>query len=224
MLLLLLNLCSAFFFLIFNKCESCEFQAPLLEDDTVPFGEENHDQSRLKHPYVTICHVVFRAGAIFFYLFCNWFIDSFITSFVIVVLLLSMDFWTVKNITGRLMVGLRWWNYIDDDGVSHWVFESRKGNLQNRIHPSESRIFWLALFIAPAFWAIFFLVAILSFKFKWLLLVSIALALSGANLYGYLKCKFGQSGEGFSSSITSATSSFFRKQIIENVRWIFYSY
>lgn len=24
------------------------------------------------------------------------------------------------------MVGLRWWNYIDDEGKSHWVFESRK--------------------------------------------------------------------------------------------------
>jgi hypothetical protein len=29
-------------------------------------------------------------------------------------------------IAGRLMVGLRWWNYIDDDGKSHWVFEARK--------------------------------------------------------------------------------------------------
>lgn len=57
---------------------------------------------------------------------CGWFVNSFITSFVIIVLLLSMDFWTVKNITGRLMVGLRWWNYVDDDGKSHWVFESRK--------------------------------------------------------------------------------------------------
>lgn len=57
---------------------------------------------------------------------CGWFSDSFITSFVAVVLLLSMDFWTVKNVTGRLMVGLRWWNFVDDDGKSHWVFESRK--------------------------------------------------------------------------------------------------
>lgn len=40
-----------------------------------------------------------------------------------------MDFWTVKNITGRLMVGLRWWNYVDDDGKSHWVFESKKVRL-----------------------------------------------------------------------------------------------
>lgn len=57
---------------------------------------------------------------------CGWFSDSFITSFVFVVLLLSADFWTVKNITGRLLVGLRWWNYVDDAGASHWVFESRK--------------------------------------------------------------------------------------------------
>lgn len=31
-----------------------------------------------------------------------------------------------QNITGRLMVGLRWWNQVDDDGQSRWVFESRK--------------------------------------------------------------------------------------------------
>lgn len=37
-----------------------------------------------------------------------------------------MDFWTVKNVTGRLMVGLRWWNYVDDDGKSHWVYETKK--------------------------------------------------------------------------------------------------
>lgn len=31
-----------------------------------------------------------------------------------------------QNVTGRLMVGLRWWNQVDDDGRSHWVFEARK--------------------------------------------------------------------------------------------------
>ena len=30
---------------------------------------------------------------------------------------------------GRLLVGLRWWNYVDDEGKSHWIFESRKVNL-----------------------------------------------------------------------------------------------
>lgn len=28
--------------------------------------------------------------------------------------------------TGRLLVGLRWWNYIDEEGNSKWMFESRK--------------------------------------------------------------------------------------------------
>uniref|UniRef100_A0A0E9PZY1 Golgi apparatus membrane protein TVP23 homolog n=1 Tax=Anguilla anguilla TaxID=7936 RepID=A0A0E9PZY1_ANGAN len=45
---------------------------------------------------------------------------------VTIILLLSSDFWTVKNITGRLMVGLRWWNQVDDDGKSQWMFGSRK--------------------------------------------------------------------------------------------------
>lgn len=85
---------------------------------------------RSRHPYVTISHIFFRSLAIVVYLFFTPFIDSFITSFVFVVLLLSADFWTVKNITGRILVGLRWWNYIDDEGKSTWVYESRV-SLQN---------------------------------------------------------------------------------------------
>ncbi|KAH8326819.1 hypothetical protein KR067_003909, partial [Drosophila pandora] len=104
---------------------------PLLDDDTIPFGEEDEmrDPSRAgqkyTHPYVTFFHLFFRGAAIVIYMFCGWFSDSFITSFVFVVLFLSADFWTVKNISGRLLVGLRWWNYVDDDGKSHWVFESK---------------------------------------------------------------------------------------------------
>ena len=45
-----------------------------------------------------------------------------------VVLLLAADFWTVKNVTGRLLVGLRWWNKVNEDGSTEWVFESRKVN------------------------------------------------------------------------------------------------
>lgn len=79
-----------------------------------------------RHPYIVFFHLVFRISAIIVYILCGWFSDSFITSFVCVILLLSADFWTVKNITGRLLVGLRWWNYVDDAGKSHWVFEAKK--------------------------------------------------------------------------------------------------
>ncbi|XP_035772798.1 uncharacterized Golgi apparatus membrane protein-like protein CG5021 [Anopheles albimanus] len=189
---------------------------PLL-DEAVPFGEEdeiNQDGivKRLSHPYVTFFHIAFRAAAIATYLFCGWFSSSFITSFVFVVLLLSADFWTVKNITGRLLVGLRWWNYVDDAGVSHWIFESKKGESYTpKFNPHEVRIFWMALVLCPVIWAFFFIVALFGFKFKWLLLVLIALALNGANLYGYVKCNFGAA-----ANLSTTTSDFVKKQVLKN--------
>ena len=41
------------------------------------------------------------------YLLCGWFSYSFIWSFVLIILLLSLDFWTVKNVSGRILAGLR---------------------------------------------------------------------------------------------------------------------
>nr|XP_023013210.1 uncharacterized Golgi apparatus membrane protein-like protein CG5021 isoform X2 [Leptinotarsa decemlineata] len=182
---------------------------PLLDDDTIAFGEEDETRNKnsLVHPYVTFFHLVFRGAAVVAYMFCGWFSNSFITSFIIVILLLSMDFWTVKNITGRLMVGLRWWNYVDDEGKSHWVFESRK----NRVNEREARIFWTALVLTPLLWSVFFIVALLGLKPRWMLLVTIALVLNGSNLYGYIKCKVGNK-----ESIGTITSDFFRKQVIQN--------
>ncbi|XP_021932548.1 uncharacterized Golgi apparatus membrane protein-like protein CG5021 isoform X3 [Zootermopsis nevadensis] len=176
--------------------------APLLDDDTLGFGEEEEEiqtnSKSLKHPYVTFFHLAFRVSAIVAYLLCGLFSNSFIASFVTVVLLLSVDFWTVKNITGRLMVGLRWWNYVDDEGKSHWVFEARK----NRINPYEAQIFWMALILCPVLWVLFFLIALIGLNFKWLLLICIAIVLNGANLYGYIKCKTGH-GEKLGTSLTS---------------------
>ncbi|KAB0796115.1 hypothetical protein PPYR_10176 [Photinus pyralis] len=182
---------------------------PLL-DDTIPFGDEELHSSasgKLTHPYVTFFHLFFRLSSVVVYILCGWFSESFITSFVVLILLLSMDFWTVKNITGRLMVGLRWWNYVDDEGKSHWVYEARK----NRVNERESRIFWIALILIPLLWCVFFLIALFRLNLKWLLLVTIALILNGANLHGYIKCKVGGS-----ESLSTVTSNFFRQQVLQN--------
>ena len=41
-------------------------------------------------------------------------------------LILAADFYYLKNIAGRRLVGLRWWNEVDTaSGDSHWVFESQ---------------------------------------------------------------------------------------------------
>lgn len=182
-------------------------QVPLLDDDTIAFGEEDNANKSFVHPYIVFFHLVFRCSAIVVYILCGWFSDSFIASFVLVVLLLSADFWIVKNITGRLLVGLRWWSYVDDDGKSHWKFES----MQNRINANESRIFWMALILCPLFWSIIMIFCIFGLKFKWMLLVMIALALNGANLYGYLKCKFGAK-----ENLKSVTTDFMKNQLLQN--------
>lgn len=86
---------------------------------------DNANKLLCRHPYVTLFHIAFRSLAIVVYMFFTSLTGGFITSFVFIVLLLSADFWTVKNITGRILVGLRWWNYIDEEGKSIWVYESR---------------------------------------------------------------------------------------------------
>ena len=87
------------------------------------------------------------------YLLCGWFSDSFIGSFVAIILLLSMDFWTVKNITGRIMTGLRWWNYVDDEtGQSVWRFEAAKQDENLKFSKAEIQIFWAGLIAFPVVW------------------------------------------------------------------------
>ncbi|CAG9855870.1 unnamed protein product [Phyllotreta striolata] len=183
---------------------------PLLED-TAAFGEDEGElgasKGSLRHPYITLCHLLFKGTAMVVYLLCGLFNAGFIASFVTVVLFLSMDFWIVKNITGRLMVGLRWWNYVDEEGKSHWVFESQ----QNRINEREARIFWVALILTPVFWFIFFVGNLIGLDFRWMVLVVIALVLSGSNLYGYIRCKVGSK-----QSMSSITSDFIRKQVLQN--------
>ncbi|KAG0725386.1 Golgi apparatus membrane protein TVP23 B [Chionoecetes opilio] len=147
---------------------------------------------------------------------CGIFSTSFIGPFILIVLLLSLDFWTVKNVTGRLMVGLRWWNYIDDEGQSHWVFEAKKG----RVSTMEVRVFWVALVVFPVFWSIIFFIAVVFSKFQWAIVVLIALTLTGSNLYGYVRCKLGKS-DSISDSFKNMASGLVQKQMISNVANMF---
>lgn len=71
-----------------------------------------------------VFHLLFKSMALIFYLLSTFFTSNFIFIFVITILLLACDFWTVKNVSGRLLVGLRWWNEVTDQG-SQWIFESR---------------------------------------------------------------------------------------------------
>lgn len=71
---------------------------------------------------LTFC-CFWQGAALAFYILSALFFDSFVIIFVVTVLLAALDFWVVKNVSGRILVGLRWWNEINDMGESVWKFE-----------------------------------------------------------------------------------------------------
>ncbi|XP_065065973.1 Golgi apparatus membrane protein TVP23 homolog B-like [Rhopilema esculentum] len=187
------------------------------EDVSLNFEDDAsmEKKSKFRHPIAAFFHLLFRVLAIVAYLICGLFSDSFITSFVIIVLLLSFDFWTVKNITGRILVGLRWWNYVDEDGNSKWIFESRKKKSGKKLNATESRLFWLGLIICPIIWAFLLVAAIFSLKIKWLLIVLVGLTLNSANLIGYIKCK--KDAKKQVKDLAGNASSFLGRQLLSQM-------
>ncbi len=92
--------------------------------------------------------------------------------FIITILLLAADFYYLKNIAGRRLVGLRWWNEVDvQTGDSKWVFESSDPSTKT-VNPTDSRFFWLALYVQPVLWVVMAILALVRLQFLWLPLVS----------------------------------------------------
>ncbi len=81
------------------------------------------------------------------------------------VLLSALDFWTVKNVTGRLLVGLRWWNDFDEKGKEIWRFESYDKDFQ--ANTIDKSFFWTSQYASSATWAAFFVMKVLSFSVFW---------------------------------------------------------
>lgn len=186
------------------------------------FGDRPR-RKRFKHPVAAFFHVIFKFLALLIYLFGGLFGQEFISTFVAIILLISMDFWVVKNVTGRLLAGLRWSNYIDDEGNSHWIFENKNAqtNAKDKVTSprtdgetvegsADSSIFWTGLIVAPIFWVLLMLVSIFRLNVQWFMLVTLASVLSISNLYGYIRCRVGTSD--FKSSVTQ----FVAKQVFYN--------
>ncbi|KAL9138131.1 MAG: hypothetical protein Q9175_000648 [Cornicularia normoerica] len=162
------------------------------------------------HPITLLFFLGFRMSSLLIYLFGLWlFTSSFVLVFIVTMLLLAADFYYLKNIAGRRLVGLRWWNEVDTaTGDSHWVFESQDrsgdsgGPVQNA---TDKRFFWLALYAQPGLWvglAIFALVRLESPI--WLSLNAIALILTITNTLAFSRCdKFSQASNLASSAMYS---------------------
>ncbi|KAK4648808.1 Golgi apparatus membrane protein tvp23 [Podospora bellae-mahoneyi] len=145
------------------------------------------------HPITLLTFLGFRVSSLLVYLFGLLFTDNLVMIFIITILLLAADFYYLKNIAGRRLVGLRWWNEVDPStGDSHWVFESSEPGTKV-INATDSRFFWIAIYAQPLFWIALAVVAVFSFKFIWLPLIAIALVLTITNSLAFSRCdKFSQ--------------------------------
>ena len=66
----------------------------------------------------------FKALALTFYIFFGLFSEDKTMCYIIVITLNALDFWTVKNVSGRILVGLKWWSKINESGKEEWMFAS----------------------------------------------------------------------------------------------------
>ncbi|XP_039056403.1 Golgi apparatus membrane protein-like protein ECHIDNA [Hibiscus syriacus] len=71
----------------------------------------------------------------------------FVIIFVVTVVLAALDFWVVKNISDRILVGLRWWNEINEKSESMWRFECLDQESLARINQKDSWLFWWTLYL-----------------------------------------------------------------------------
>merc|ERR1711894_596949 len=113
------------------------------------------------------------------------------------------------------------------------MFEKRNGETQHLLSATEVRFFWVSLAAAPFLWLILFLTAFFSFKFQWLVLVTIGhnivitpiliailpfivtislIYCSGSNMLGYLRCKLG--GGGGEGSISGIANAYIQKSMV----------
>ncbi|KAJ6263372.1 golgi apparatus membrane protein TVP23 [Drechslerella dactyloides] len=151
------------------------------------------------HPITLLVFLAFRLSALLTYLFgLVLFPNNDVLIFIIIILLLSADFYYCKNIAGRRLVGLRWWNETNSQtGEQTWVFES--ADPSRVTNATDSRFFWLSMYIVPVLWGALAIVALVMLEFIWLPLVAIALTLCITNTLAFSRCDKFSNANSFAS-------------------------
>ena len=138
------------------------------------------------HPKIALMTVSLKLLSLFFFLFLNIFTSNEAFVMIIVILLDAADFWYTKNISGRILVGLRWWNnYNQNTQENIWIFESKNEIKESNI---DRKTFWLSLYGFAGIWLILFIWECILFNFIWAFLCLISLAIAGTNVYGFFRC------------------------------------
>ena len=71
----------------------------------------------------------------------------------------------------RLLVGLRWWSEILEDGSEKWIFESKENNFNP--NSVDSLFFWTAQLAGTGAWLFFLVLNILSITPYWVYFINL---------------------------------------------------
>ena len=129
-----------------------------------------------------------------------------------VILLGSVDFWITKNISGRFLVGLRWWNEVKKDGKEVWIFESKNEKSEAT---ADKSVFWTSVYMNGGGWAILFLFKLITLSITNAIIAFTMLVFAGVNLYGFYKCSKEQQNK--ISKLGTRVASDLAKQGIRNM-------
>ncbi|CAD7932176.1 unnamed protein product [Amoebophrya sp. A120] len=144
-----------------------------------------------KHPVVCCFHLLFKMLCLFAYLFGGYLWSNTVLTYIFCILFLAFDFWTVKNVTGRKLVGLRWWNIIKDDEatgeeVNEWIFESLQD--ESQLDPLDKNVFWLGTYSWALIWTLFLILNVISLNLSWVVFLVVANVFAWSNLVAFWKC------------------------------------
>lgn len=127
--------------------------------------------------------MLFKGLSLFCFVMLNVFIGDEVYTFLMVVMFAAADFWTVKNVTGRLLVNLRWWSEIDENGDEEYQFESDDG--KKIVGKTDQFIFWSTLYGTPIVWGFLGFMDLITFKMFWFMACMICFTLSYQNASCY---------------------------------------
>ena len=142
------------------------------------------------HPIICLFTVLFKVLSLLSFLILEKLTEKKSVIYLATILFGSADFWVTKNISGRLLVGLRWWNEVKENGEEVWIFESKN---EKKEATSDKSVFWICLYLTPIVW--FILIIFNIFQPARFIIGLICLIFTGTNLYGYFKCSKDQQGK-----------------------------
>ena len=144
------------------------------------------------HPIICLLTFIFKLAAFVIYIIISFFTKQKGLVYLSVILLGSVDFWITKNVSGRFLVGLRWWNEVKKDGKEVWIYESKNEKAEAT---SDKSVFWTSLYVNGGGWAILFLFKLITLSITNAIIAFTMLIFAGINLYGFFRCSKEQQGK-----------------------------